>query len=186
MAVCQDSNPDNACLVLERFELASLNRLLYKSQIAMNLPKRVHCLLDVAEGMTYLHNHSIVHGFLNSYSVLITEKFRAKISSLEYSQENGEQKYDNACSINENWMAPEQLLHEPPNMTGDTYRSVYTVNGSDLESFTRNENARKAIEKRLFLHASTENTTVTPAHCKDLSKKICGIYFLDPSFKCVL
>ncbi|KAL9979081.1 hypothetical protein ACROYT_G016683 [Oculina patagonica] len=121
MAVCLGPRPEHLCLVIERFELASLNHLLYKTQIEMNLPERIHLLLDVAEGMTFLHNHSIVHGFLNSFSVLVYEKFRAKIGNLEFCQEDGEQKHENSCSIHENWMAPEQLLHEPPNMAGDVY-----------------------------------------------------------------
>lgn len=124
MAVCLDPHPEHLCLVMEHFEFASLNHLLYKTQIEMNLPERVHCLLDVAEGMTFLHNHSIIHGFLNSFSVFIYEAFRAKIGNLEFSQENGEQKQENACSVHESWMAPEQLLHEPPNMAGDAYRLV--------------------------------------------------------------
>ena len=124
MAVCLDPHPEHLCLVMEHFEFASLNHLLYKTQIEMNLPERIHCLLDVAEGMTFLHNHSIIHGFLNSFSVFIYEAFRAKIGNLEFSQENGEQKQENACSVHESWMAPEQLLHEPPNMAGDAYRLV--------------------------------------------------------------
>ena len=124
MAVCIDPRPENTCLVLEHFELGSLNHLLYQTQIDMGLHERVRCLLDVTEGMTYLNNHSIVHGFLNSYSVLIHENFRAKVGSLEYSQENGKQIYNSSYSVHENWMAPEQLLREPPTMAGDVYRSV--------------------------------------------------------------
>ena len=124
MAVCLDPQPQNACLVLEHFELSSLHHLLYKTKTEMDLPERIYVLLDVAEGMAYLHNHSIVHGFLNSFSVLIYAKFRAKIGSLEYSQENGEQAFDNACANHENWTAPEQLLHAPPNMASDVYRFV--------------------------------------------------------------
>lgn len=127
MAVCLGPRPEQSCLVMEHFELASLNRVLYKTLTEMNLPERVHLLLDVAEGMTYLHNHSIVHGFLNSFSVLVYEKFRAKIGNLEFSQEDGEQKRENACSVHENWMAPEQLFHEPPNMAGDAYRLVFAA-----------------------------------------------------------
>lgn len=88
------------------------------------MPERVHLLLDVAEGMTYLHSHCIVHGFLNPFSVFVYEKFRAKIGNLSFAQEDGEQKLENACSVHENWMAPEQLLHEPPNIAGDAYRLV--------------------------------------------------------------
>lgn len=124
MAVCLGPRPEHLCLIMERFELVSLNHLLYKTQIEMNLPERVHLLLDVAEGMIFLHNHSIIHGFLNSFSVFVYEKFRAKIGNLEFSQEDGEQKHENSCTIHENWMAPEQLLHEPPNMAGDVYRFV--------------------------------------------------------------
>ena len=125
MAVCLGPQPEYFCVVMEHFELASLNHLLYKTQTEMNLPERVHLLLDVAEGMTYLHSHSIVHGFLNSFSVLVSEKFRAKIGNLEFSQEDGEQKHEYACSVHESWMAPEQLLHETPNMAGDVYRFVF-------------------------------------------------------------
>lgn len=124
MAVCLDSRPENSCLVLEHFELGSLSHLLYQTHIDISLPERINCLLDVTEGMAYLHNHSTVHGFLNSYSVFIYEKFRAKVGSLEYSQENGKQIHDSAHSTHENWMAPEQLLREPPTMAGDVYRSV--------------------------------------------------------------
>ena len=125
MAVCLD--PQHFCLVMEHFQLGSLNHLLYKTETEMNLPERVHLLLDVAEGMTYLHGHSIVHGCLNPFSVFVYEKFRAKIGNLAFSQEDSEQKHENACSVHENWMAPEQLLHEPPNMAGDAYRLVFAA-----------------------------------------------------------
>lgn len=126
MAVCLDYDPENSCLVLEHFELASLNHLLYKTNTEINLPQRVHIMLDVAEGMTYLHDHSIVHSFLNSLSILIHEKFRGKIGNLEYSQETKceEQIQDDVCSIQKNWMAPEQLSGTPPNLSSDVYRFV--------------------------------------------------------------
>lgn len=124
MAVCLGPQPQHFCLVMEHFQLASLNHLLYKTHTEVNLPERVHLLLDVAEGMTYLHSHCIVHGFLNPFSVFVYEKFRAKIGNLSFAQEDGEQKLENACSVHENWMAPEQLLHEPPNIAGDAYRLV--------------------------------------------------------------
>ena len=83
-------------------------------------------MLDVAEGMTYLHDHSMVHGFLNSLSILIHEKFRGKIGNLEYSQETKceVQIQDDVRSIQKNWMAPEQLSGMPPNMSSDVYRFV--------------------------------------------------------------
>lgn len=126
MAACLDSDPKNSCLVLEHFELASLNHLLYKTNTEMNLPQRVYIMLDVAEGMTYLHDHSIVHGFLNSLSILIHEKFRGKIGNLEYSRETKceVQIQDDVRSIQKNWMAPEQLSGTPPNMSSDVYRFV--------------------------------------------------------------
>ena len=135
MAVCLGPQPEHFCLVIEHFGLASLNHLLYKTQIEMNLPQRVHLLLDVAEGMTYLHNHCIVHGFLNSFSVLVYDKLRAKIGNLEFSQEDGEQKHEYACPGHESWMAPEQLLHEPPNKAGDAYRLVLGALTLVVETF---------------------------------------------------
>ena len=128
MAVCLDPGPDHLCLVMEHFQFASLNHLLYKTQEEMNLPERVHLLLDIAEGMIYVHSLSIVHGFLNSFSIFIKEKLRAKIGNLEFSQKNGDQKRTIVCcEIYENWMAPEQLLHEPSNIAADIYRLVQFV-----------------------------------------------------------
>lgn len=76
--------------------------------------------------MAYLHKYSIVHGFINSYSVLIDNKFKAKVGSLEYAEENGLETYHSVCSMTDNWMSPEQLCRQcPANMASDVYRSVY-------------------------------------------------------------
>ena len=123
MAVCLDAQPDKACLVLERFERASLNHVLYKTHTEMHLPARVNLLLDVAEGMTYLHSVNVVHGFLNSFSVFIDEKLRAKVGNLEYSQEWGKKENDGEChSVHENWKSPHQLSRKPLSITCDVYR----------------------------------------------------------------
>ena len=124
MAVCIEPMSQNVCLVLEPAEFGSLNHLLHATQVKMDLPKRVHILLDVSEAMIYLHNHSLLHCFLNSFSVLITETFRAKIGNLEYCMEDSNEEQPTECEAHKNWMAPELLFHEPFTTTGDVYRFV--------------------------------------------------------------
>lgn len=110
---------------MEHFQFASLNHLLYKTQEKMSLSMRINLLLDIANAMLYIHSLSIIHGFLNSFSVFIDEKFRAKIGNLEFSQKVGDLNHDIACrKIQKNWMAPEQILHEPPDTFSDVYRLV--------------------------------------------------------------
>ncbi|XP_022792293.1 probable serine/threonine-protein kinase DDB_G0267514 [Stylophora pistillata] len=126
LAVCLDPNPDHICLVMEHFQFASLNHLLHKTQVNMSLPERINILMDIAKGMIYIHRLSIIHGFLNSFSVFIDEKLKAKIGNLEFSQKVGDIKHEIACcGIQKNWMAPEQISHEPPD----------TLTASDVYSF---------------------------------------------------
>lgn len=110
---------------MEHFQFASLNHLLHKTQEKMSLSMRIHLLLDISNAMLYIHSLSIIHGFLNSFSVFIDEKFRAKIGNLEFSQKVGDLNHEIACrKIQKNWMAPEQILHEPPDTFSDVYRLV--------------------------------------------------------------
>lgn len=129
MAVCLDTRPDRACIILERFERSSLFHLLYKTQTEMHLPSRVNLLVDVAEGMTYLHNVSVVHGFLSSFSVFIDEKMRAKVGNLEYSQEIGQKgvQYHQCHQVHENWKSPHQLLCKPASAACDVFRFVDSI-----------------------------------------------------------
>lgn len=125
MAVCLDTGPDKACIILERFERSTLFHVLYKTQTEMHLPSRVNLLVDVAEGMTYLHNVSVVHGFLSSLSVFIDEKMRAKVGNLEYSQEIGKKaQFDQCHQVHENWKSPHQLLCKPASTACDVFRFV--------------------------------------------------------------
>ena len=97
--------------------------------------------MDIAKGMIYIHSLSIIHGFLNSFSVFIDEKLRAKIGNLEFSQKVGDMKHEIACcGIQKNWMAPEQISHEPPDTltASDVYRLVqfafrFTFLSSDMQ-----------------------------------------------------
>mgnify|MGYP001792858090 CR=1 FL=1 len=112
-------------LVLEPFKLGSLHYILYKTQLTLNLSERVGIFVDVAEGMIFLHNKKLLHCFLNSYSVLISEKYRAKIGNLEHAQEYGSQRSTvNSNEVQLRWSAPEQLLAEPANTAADVYRFV--------------------------------------------------------------
>ena len=48
----------------------------------VDLPHTVQIMLDVAEGLNYLHQHDIVHRDLASKNILLTQERRAKIADL--------------------------------------------------------------------------------------------------------
>ena len=125
MAANVGPDKEHIFLALEPFELGSLHYVLYETQLKMNLAERVGILQDVAEGMIFLHNLKLHHCFLNSYSVLLSERFRGKIGNLEHAQESGSARAPiNGCEMQTRWMAPEQLLAEPASNATDVYRFV--------------------------------------------------------------
>ena len=123
MAVYLGPISEWVCLALEPFTFGSLHNLLHGTQVKLEFARRVSIMLDVAEGIDYLHNHQLLHCYLNSFSALIGANFRAKVANLEYSQGMGVQQQPvDACAAQERWMAPEQLLGEPASTAADVYR----------------------------------------------------------------
>ena len=179
MAVCLDTRPDRACIILERFERSSLFHLLYKTQREMHLPSRVNLLVDVAEGMTYLHKVSVVHGFLNSLSVFIDEKMRAKVGNLEYSQEIGQKvaQFHQCHQVHENWKSPHQLLCKPASAACDVFRFVDSI----LRAFSSNDDVNLVWKLSVCHLSEYERTEIVNLLARTgglcLSKKDYGYTF---------
>lgn len=89
---------------------------LLDSQANIDLSTKVSILLDVSQGLVYLHNHNppVVHRDLTSSNILLTKSLQAKISDLGNAQ----------CLISRTRvrshtaMVPGSLLYMPPEASG--------------------------------------------------------------------
>ena len=72
---------DVPSLMMERLKIDLHTRLLDEYSSPLTLKEKVSILLDVAEGLKYLHTHQpqVIHGDLTATNVLLDEKGTAKI-----------------------------------------------------------------------------------------------------------
>ncbi|GMF60732.1 unnamed protein product [Phytophthora fragariaefolia] len=113
--------PPRYCLVFEFLEGGTLAALLRQSRSA---PLDVFRLAaDMARGMSYLHEHAVVHRDLKSSNVLLDARGAAKIADfgLSCALELGRAADLTAETGTYGWMAPEVIRHEPYSSKADVY-----------------------------------------------------------------
>ncbi|KAL4123799.1 hypothetical protein PRIC2_009645 [Phytophthora ramorum] len=114
------SAPPRYCLVLEFMEGGPLSAVIR----AKNGPLDFFRLAtDMARGMSYLHEHSVMHRDLKSSNVLLDAQGTAKISDFGLScvLELGRSADLTAETGTYGWMAPEVIRHEPYSSKADVY-----------------------------------------------------------------
>ncbi|GKD35796.1 kinase-like domain-containing protein [Tanacetum coccineum] len=74
---------DEIIIINKREARGSLNRHL--SGTTLNWMKRLEISIGVASALSYLHNYSVIHHNVTSASILLDEKWEAKLSGFEYS-----------------------------------------------------------------------------------------------------
>lgn len=115
------SAPPRYCLVFEFMEGGTLAEVLRRNRKA---PLDFFRLAsDMAQGMSYLHEHSVMHRDLKSSNVLLDAQGTAKISDFGLScvMELGRSADLTAETGTYGWMAPEVIRHEPYSSKADVY-----------------------------------------------------------------
>jgi serine/threonine protein kinase len=76
------------CLVTEYCARGSLDKLLHKSGLALDLTKRIEFALDVARGMACLHAQQpiIIHRDLKTANLLVSARFEVKVADFGLSR----------------------------------------------------------------------------------------------------
>ncbi|KAF8556861.1 kinase-like protein [Imleria badia] len=99
----------------------SLYRFLAKHDDNLGLGHRLRFLLDIANGLHYLHTFSIVHGDLNSNNVLLDADYTARLTDFGYASLVGNipealmyLQRSTARPGALRWVAPEQIKSEDP------------------------------------------------------------------------
>jgi serine/threonine protein kinase len=91
MGFCQCDNADNMFLIFERIQCGSLYFTMHEmeggAQATRKLLKSISIALNVCDALMFLHEHNIVHNYVNSHSIFITDKHTAKLGNLEYAVE---------------------------------------------------------------------------------------------------
>ena len=141
MGFCQCDNADNMFLVFERISVGSLFNSLHEMRSSSNAPnnmkRRVKSVFEIAmnvlDALMFLHEHNIIHNYVNSHSIFLTDTHTAKLGNLEYAVQkltdpaNRDFYGDSRITFNKylncayNWMAPEVIEGEYPSEMSDMY-----------------------------------------------------------------
>ncbi|POM73144.1 TKL protein kinase [Phytophthora palmivora] len=113
------NDPPRYCLVFEFMEGGPLSAVL-RAKRAVDF---FRLATDMATGMAYLHDHSVMHRDLKSSNVLLAADGTAKISDFGLSciLEMGRSADLTAETGTYGWMAPEVIRHEPYSSKADVY-----------------------------------------------------------------
>lgn len=68
------------CMVLEYYSMGSLDDLLHRERMQLNVGQCLSIALDIALGMQYLHHRRVLHRDLKSQNVLIDGGLQARIA----------------------------------------------------------------------------------------------------------
>lgn len=108
------------CLVFEFVEDGTLSNVVRAKKGPLDFFRLAS---DMAQGMSYLHEHSVMHRDLKSSNVLLDAQGTAKISDFGLScvMELGRAADLTAETGTYGWMAPEVIRHEPYSSKADVY-----------------------------------------------------------------
>jgi len=110
--------PPNVCLVTEYCARGSLDHLLHKSGLHLDLVKKVEFAMDIARGMSCLHAQrpAIIHRDLKTANLLVSARFEVKVADFGLSRIKDHAQLINSRAGLEGtveYCAPEVLRGEP-------------------------------------------------------------------------
>ena len=100
------------CLVTEYLSNGSLSDFLKKSPNNLNPTERTIIAIDIARGMSYMHEHNIIHRDLKSLNILLDENKRVRICDFGLVRIKSFQILTTQIGTPQ-WMAPEIMLAIP-------------------------------------------------------------------------
>ena len=115
-------------LVLEFMSGGSLFDLLHNSQATLTPPLLSRLALEVASGVNYLHEHSVIHRDIKSANVLLDDRMHAKVSDFGISTTFGPEHTAETGTYR--CMAPEVITHQrcaalSTRSLSPNYRSIF-------------------------------------------------------------
>lgn len=78
------SNSNRLYMIREDCERGTLKNVLWSENYQTNEAMKVAVSKEIANGMTFLHNHRIVHGTLSLSSCLVDSRWSVKVTDWEY------------------------------------------------------------------------------------------------------
>jgi serine/threonine protein kinase len=121
-------------IVSELCSLGSLRQLLDDNERSLPLEVRVSLALQVAEGMTYLHNQDppIIHRDLKSHNIFVHETFTDTEDDDSKKKKKGDNKDDSANPLLTKWLQPTKMLTKSTLVAkiGDWGSARATLSGS--------------------------------------------------------
>ena len=106
------TNEPPFCLVTDYMENGSLFAFLRDKKDQLSPTERTLIALDVASGMTYIHEQKIMHRDLKSLNILLDENKRAKLCDFGLARIISYEPMSGLVGTAQ-WMAPEVLLSKP-------------------------------------------------------------------------
>jgi len=113
--------PQENCLIMEYAAGGSLWSLLKDKTKNISWKQRCQIGLDVAEGMSYLHDREIVHGDLKSDNILLDNELHAKITDFGTSALKSENSTHGTWGGTLSWAAPETFITLENSKAVDVY-----------------------------------------------------------------
>ncbi|XP_027149496.1 serine/threonine-protein kinase STY46-like [Coffea eugenioides] len=115
------TRPPLLCIVTEYMHGGSIYDLLHKQNGVLKLPAILKVAVDVARGMSYLHQNNIIHRDLKAANLLLDENEVVKIADFGVARVQVQSGVMTAETGTYRWMAPEVIEHKPYNHKADVF-----------------------------------------------------------------
>ncbi|XP_062022970.1 serine/threonine-protein kinase STY46 [Rosa rugosa] len=109
------------CIVTEYMSGGSVYDYLHKQKGVFKLPSLLKVAIDVAKGMTYLHQNNIIHRDLKAANLLMDENEVVKVADFGVARVKSQSGVMTAETGTYRWMAPEVIEHKPYDHKADVF-----------------------------------------------------------------
>jgi serine/threonine protein kinase len=105
MKYCYRSE-DNLEIYLEYMNYGNLYELIHDEKIEINKETKKYILLQIAKGMSYLHEfkndfyQNLIHGDLKSANILVDKEYKIKICDFNFTNDEEKYKYFEPHGVN--------------------------------------------------------------------------------------
>ncbi|EKX49083.1 hypothetical protein GUITHDRAFT_68302, partial [Guillardia theta CCMP2712] len=169
MGAVKGNKKSGPMLVMEYMEFGSLHDIIHNETFTMDCDIVLEILLDIVEGMNFLHSSIpvILHGDLKSHNILVDKNLRAKVADFGFTQKKSLGLYSTS------WMAPEVLRYRMRGPEADVYSFAILMS----EIFSRRE-PYEGEDLQLVLEQVADISRLEdkrPAVPQDMPKELRGL-----------